>query len=117
MAKSKGASLAPFSLRLPRAVKLHSGTFGATGGGCGQRPLLAAGTRFSPRPAYPAGMPAPSKRKAEKLRAWRVSLLRARAHYLGDVQVPDEKSAEAAAVAEFKLDQEQRKRLVVRERD
>jgi hypothetical protein len=62
-------------------------------------------------------MPAPSKRKAEKLRARRVSILRARAQYIGDVHAPDQKSAEAAAVAEFKLDQEQRKRLVVRERD
>jgi hypothetical protein len=33
------------------------------------------------------------------------------------VHAPDQKSAEAAAVTEFKLDQEQRKRLVVRERD
>jgi hypothetical protein len=62
-------------------------------------------------------MPAPSKRKAEKLRAWRVSILRARAQYLGDVHAPDQKAAEAAAIAEFKLDEEQRKRLVVRERE
>jgi hypothetical protein len=60
---------------------------------------------------------ASSKRKAEKLRSWRVSILRARAQYLGDVLAPDEKAAEAAAVTEFKLDQEQRRRLVVRERD
>ena len=40
-----------------------------------------------------------------------------RAKHLGDVQAPDAKTAEAAAVAEFKLDDEQRKRLVVQERD
>jgi hypothetical protein len=62
-------------------------------------------------------MPSPSRRKAAKLRAWRVSILRARAQYIGDVRAPDENSAEAAAVTEFKLDQEQRRRLVVRERD
>jgi hypothetical protein len=56
---------------------------------------------------------APSKRKAAKLRSWRVSLRRQRAHYLGTVEAP----AEAVAVAQFDLDQEQRKRLVVRERD
>jgi hypothetical protein len=33
------------------------------------------------------------------------------------VQAPDESAAEAAAVEEFKLGDEQRKRLVVRERD
>ena len=30
---------------------------------------------------------------------------------------PDERAAEAAAIAEFDLDNEQRKRLVVQERD
>jgi hypothetical protein len=62
-------------------------------------------------------MPAPSKRKAEKFRSWRVSILRQRAHYLGTVEAPDERSAEAAAVAQFGLDEEQRKRLAVREKD
>jgi hypothetical protein len=59
----------------------------------------------------------PKKATAAKLRSWRVSVLRARALYLSDVQAPDETTAEAAAVVEFKLDDEQRKRLVVRERD
>jgi hypothetical protein len=44
---------------------------------------------------------------------WRASILRSR---LGDVQAPDERQAEAAAVTEFRLDDEQRKRLVVQER-
>jgi hypothetical protein len=39
------------------------------------------------------------------------------AHYLGDVQAPDEKAAEAAAVVEFKLTDDQRKRVVVQERE
>ena len=43
------------------------------------------------------------KTTAAKLRAWRASLLRSRAHLLGIVYAPDEKSAEAAAIAEFKI--------------
>ena len=54
---------------------------------------------------------------AAKLRSWRVSILRTRAKHLGDVQAPDAKAAEAEAVAEFKLNDEQRKRLVVQARD
>jgi hypothetical protein len=43
-------------------------------------------------------MRAPKKKpKAEKLRAWRASLMRSRSQLLGVVYAPDEKSAEAAA--------------------
>ena len=59
----------------------------------------------------------PKKATAAKLRSWRVDILRNRSHYLGDVEAPDEKSAEAAAAVEFKLSDEQRKRIVVQERD
>ena len=45
------------------------------------------------------------------------SILRGRAQHLGDVEAPDAKSAEAAAVTEFNLNEEQRRRLVVQERD
>jgi hypothetical protein len=45
-----------------------------------------------------------------KLRSWRVSLLRSRAIPLGTAR-----AAEAAAVVQFGLDDEQRKRLAVRE--
>jgi hypothetical protein len=55
-----------------------------------------------------------ANRKAAKLRSWRVSILRQRAHYVATVQAPGERSAEAAAVAEFNLNEEQRKRLAVR---
>ena len=48
-------------------------------------------------------MRAPKKKPDEKLRPWRVALMRSRTHYLGVVYAPDEKSAEAAAVAEFSL--------------
>ena len=66
----------------------------------------------SPVPPSPA-----EQAKVLRLRSWRVSILRARPHYIGDVHAPDQKSAEAAAVAEFNLDHEQRKRLMVRERE
>jgi len=51
------------------------------------------------------------KPPAEKLRAWRASLLRSRAIYLGTVNATDERAAEAAAI-EFGLDEEQRRRAV-----
>ena len=53
----------------------------------------------------------------KKIRSWRVSLLRQRAHHLGTVEAPDERTAEAAAVVQFGLNEEQRKRLVVRAQD
>jgi hypothetical protein len=56
------------------------------------------------------------KHTAAKLRSWRVSI-RKRGQYLGSVEAPNEKAAEAAAVAEFDLNAEQRQRLVVSERD
>jgi hypothetical protein len=62
-------------------------------------------------------MRAPKKKAGEKLRPWRVALMRTRTHYLGVVYAPDEKAAEAAAVAEFKIGEEQRRRLIVRADD
>jgi hypothetical protein len=62
-------------------------------------------------------MRSPVKKKptAAKLRNWRVSILRQRLQYLGTVEARDEKTAAAAAVAEFNLSDEQRRRLVVQE--
>ena len=63
-------------------------------------------------------MRAPKKKpKAEKLRSWRASLMRSRAQRLGIVYASDEKSAEAKAIAEFKIGAEQRRRLIVRPND
>jgi hypothetical protein len=51
----------------------------------------------------------PKKSKATtKPQSWRVSLLRQRAHHLGTVEASDERAAEAAAVAQFDLNEEQR---------
>jgi hypothetical protein len=54
---------------------------------------------------------------AAKLRSWRVSIIRRRGQYLGTVEAHDAKAAEAAAVAEFDLNDEQRRRLVAQERE
>jgi hypothetical protein len=45
------------------------------------------------------------------LGSWRVSIIRSRGHYLSVVEVPDRAAAEATAVREFKLTDEQRRRL------
>jgi hypothetical protein len=63
-------------------------------------------------------MSSPKKKAtAAKLRAWRASLMRSRHHLLGIVYAPDEKSAEAAAIAEFKISEDMRRRLIVRPND
>jgi hypothetical protein len=54
---------------------------------------------------------------AAKLRSWDVSLIRKHRQYLGTVEAPNERAAEAAAVAEFDLSDEQRRRLVVKQQD
>jgi hypothetical protein len=59
-------------------------------------------------------MKSPRKKPAAaKLRSWRVSILRWRAHHLGTVEAPDQRSAEAEAVKTFRLTEEQRKRLSI----
>ena len=62
-------------------------------------------------------MRTPKKKPAEKLRPWRAPLMRSRTHYLGVVYAPDERSAEAAAIAEFKIGADMRRRLIVRPDD
>jgi F0F1-type ATP synthase delta subunit len=62
-------------------------------------------------------MPTSKKPSKETLRSRRVSILRQRAQVVGSVRAKDERAAEAAAVSEFNLSDEQRKRLVVQERE
>jgi hypothetical protein len=50
------------------------------------------------------------------MRKWRASLVRKRARVLGDVEALARQDAEAAAIKKFKLDDEQRSRLVLQER-
>ena len=53
--------------------------------------------------------------KPSEPRMWRVSLIRKRTEFIGRVWAPDRKAAEIAAVEEFKLNDEQRKRLVLQQ--
>jgi hypothetical protein len=57
--------------------------------------------------------PVKTKKTAAKLRSWRVSILRERAHNLGTIEAPDRNAAEAQAVKLFGLTEEQRKRLSI----
>jgi hypothetical protein len=59
----------------------------------------------------------PSKRPTAKLRSWRVTLLRQRARHIGVVEAPNEKAAQAAAISQFHLSEDQRQRLVVQEEE
>jgi hypothetical protein len=61
--------------------------------------------------------PARKLTSAAKPKAWHVSLMRARALFLGIVYAPDQQAAEVAAVAEFKIGEDQRRRLIVREQE
>jgi hypothetical protein len=55
----------------------------------------------------------PSKPPAARWQDWRVSIIRKRLEHLGRAAAADRDAAEAAAVAEFKLNDQQRKRLVI----
>ena len=52
---------------------------------------------------------------AAKLRSWRVIIMRSRGEYLGSVEAPDRERAEAVAIKQFALDDDQRRRLLIRE--
>ena len=50
------------------------------------------------------------------LRSWRVIIMRSKGEYLGSVEAPDRERAEAVAIKQFDLDQDQRGRLLILER-
>jgi hypothetical protein len=54
------------------------------------------------------------KPTAANLRSWRVIILRSKGEYLGSVEAPDRERAEAVAVKLFALDDDQRRRLLIR---
>jgi hypothetical protein len=51
-----------------------------------------------------------AKRKptAHKLRSWRVTIMRSKGEYLRSVEAPDRERAEAVAIKQFALDDDQR---------
>jgi hypothetical protein len=50
------------------------------------------------------------------LRSWRVIIIRSKGEYLGSIEAPDRERAEAVAIKQFALDQDQRRRVLIRER-
>jgi hypothetical protein len=50
------------------------------------------------------------------LRSWRVIIIRSKGEYLGSVEPPDRERVEAVAIKQFALDNDQRSRLLIRER-
>jgi hypothetical protein len=55
-------------------------------------------------------------KKPANLRSRRVIIMRSRGEYLGSVEGPDRERAEAVAIKQFALDDDQRRRLLIRER-
>jgi len=53
---------------------------------------------------------------AANLRSWRVIIIRSKREYPGSVEAPDRERAEAVAIKQFALDDDQRSRLLIRER-
>ena len=53
---------------------------------------------------------------AAKLRSWRVIIIRSKGEYFGSVEAPDRERAQAVAIKQFALDNDQRSRLLIRER-
>jgi len=56
------------------------------------------------------------KPAAANLRSWRVIIMRSRGEHIGTVEAPDRERAEAVAIKQFALDDDQRSRLLIRER-
>ena len=53
-------------------------------------------------------------KKAAK--SWRVIIMRSRGEYLGSVEAPNRERAEAVAIKLFAFDDDQRRRLLIRQR-
>jgi hypothetical protein len=63
-------------------------------------------------------MPRPPKKPTSaKLRNWRVAIMRSRAQQIGTVAASDRQAAEVEAVRAFGLSEEQRRRLLILERE
>ena len=56
------------------------------------------------------------KPASANLRSWRVIIIRSKGEYLGSVEALDRERAEAVAIKQFALDDDQRSRLLIRKR-
>ncbi len=63
----------------------------------------------------PSKKDTPRKLASRMKRRWRIILLRSKGQLLEYVEAADEKGAEAAAAAQFNLDNVQRRRLLLQE--
>src|SRR5262245_55989490 len=80
------------------------------------RPARQMPERKKPRNLF-ATMASARQNKPHRLRFWRISVPGGkRPEYVGIVEAPDQQSAEATAVKQFRLTDEERERLVVRTR-
>ena len=61
-------------------------------------------------------MKAVRKKPAANLRSWRVIIIRSKGEYLDSVEAPDRERAEAVVIKQFELDDDQRRRLLIRGR-
>jgi hypothetical protein len=73
--------------------------------------MAPIGSKFGSRVDVPKKKPA-----AANLRRWRVIIIRSEGEYLGSVEASDRERAEAVTTKLFDLDQDQRSRLLIRER-
>ena len=64
-------------------------------------------------------LPSVSQRTHPKkpAKSWRVIIMRSRGEYLGSVEAPNRERAEAVAIKQFALDDDQRRRLLIREQE
>jgi hypothetical protein len=79
--------------------------------------LFSGLTAFTVQGCRPAHMKTARKKPmVANLRSWRVIVMRSKGEYLGSVEASDRERAEAVAVKQFDLDDDQRSRLLIRER-
>ena len=62
------------------------------------------------------GENAPATHPKKPSRSWRVIIMRSKGEHIGTVEAPDRERAEAVAIKQFALDDDQRSRLLIQER-
>ena len=84
---------------------------------CGMLARRTTGLRKgATRGHYLAGVFRRTPLKKPTKRSWRVIIMRSKGGHIGTVEAPDREAAEAVAIKQFELDQDQRRRLLIRER-
>ena len=68
-------------------------------------------------PRHTSKKGSPAKLASQMKRRWRVVLISQTGEVLGTVEAADAQAAETAAAIQFELDEQQRRRLLVQERE